>query len=469
MVAVADTFQGASGRRVFKALLNSLLPFLPGEAPGNTREEIDEYCWNLQKNIDARHYEPAPPRGEMSLAKMNGVPRFITFPTFRDQCIFHHCISQLEASDQFIHRVSNTFGGWHLPHPHRKQEAADMNRLANSISEKHPASPYADSAVNPTRYRRMWKEYGYNVYLHTMEFEGYAAVHIDIANFYDSIDLHSLERMIRARAVPDVKPIVDLLFHYLRNYDRRRLGYSPRTVGLPHEELTETSRVLSNLYLVEYDQIMTELCLDRQLQFSYMRYSDDQFFFVPDVSSIPSVIHKAGKELHNLGLNINASKVMIFDSTEDVDEYWKFSIYSQSEAFVEHGDASELCRYYLHRKTSNPSDRWRDDLMRNAIIQSLMRPWQDWEARRDFIDLILGNPSELYGLTDFHWSRIYSVSNTDQRARLLSHLSAAILSGYPFSKFHLHVVKFLKAKGISPDVSGLSEELLDSLVNSCRL
>lgn len=468
MTTVGNTFGGSSGRKTFKSLLASLLPYNPNEAPGDSRSEIDDYCSQIQTSVENRRYEPSLPRGKMSLAKAHGVPRFITFPTFQDQCVYHHCVFQLEKGDQFIHRVSNAFGGWHLPHPHREQERDEVDRLEESFSEQYLESPYWSPAVNPIRYRRIWREYAYYVYLQSMNLPDYAAVHIDIANFYDSIDLPRLERLVRARANQDTHPIVDLLFHFLQGYDRRQLGYSTRAVGLPHEELTESSGVLSNLYLVDYDKRMMEFCSSQSPEYRYMRYSDDQLFSVPSMDHARSSIYKASEELRELGLNISAPKVRIFNSTAEIDDYWNFSIFNESRIFAEQHDASELCRYYLDRRKNYPDDVWRHDLMRNAIIQSLLKPWRDWEVRQEFVRFIIGNPSELYSFTDHQLSKFYSASNPEQRSRLLSWIAQAIQSEHPFTKFKLHVVRFLQTKKISAEESGLSDESIASLVNQCR-
>jgi hypothetical protein len=55
-------------------------------------------------------------------------------------------------------------------------------------------------------------------------------IEFDIANFYDKIDLFRLEKKVRTATLDKNEFEVNLLFHFLKNWDRKNLSYSQVSV-----------------------------------------------------------------------------------------------------------------------------------------------------------------------------------------------------------------------------------------------
>jgi hypothetical protein len=148
----------------------------------------------------------------------------------------------------------------------------------------------------------------------------------DIANFYDTINLSILADKIRlATTSKEDAFIIDLLFHFLRNWNRRFERYSQKSVGIPQDEVGDCSRILANFYLQDYDAFMKAEC--DKYDACYLRYSDDQIIMAKNEESAYEILFEASKELFKINLNINSSKVEPFTSREIFYKYWAFEIF----------------------------------------------------------------------------------------------------------------------------------------------
>ena len=127
---------------------------------------------------------------------------------------------------------------------------------------------------------------------------------LDIANFYDGINLSLLERKVRHVIPKSKQDVVTLLFHFLQNWNRRFEGYSMKTVGLPQDEIGDCSRILANFYLQDYDSAVYEVCERHDAK--YVRFADDQIIYAANSEVAKNILFEASKELMKVNLNFNA-------------------------------------------------------------------------------------------------------------------------------------------------------------------
>lgn len=259
-------------------------------------------------------YTPSHPRHYILVNKHNGVTRFV--PTFnrKDYCVYYLCIKLLEH-EIAVNRVEGTFGGWTLGNPIRLKEEQEIIEL--------DYVPF--NTINELSWAQEWQSFQgiARKYNETGAFGYY--INIDIANFYDTINLAILERKIRHVIPKNKQDVVTLLLHFLQNWNKRIEGYNIKTVGLPQDEIGDCSRILANFYLQDYDLAMKTICDKYKSQF--IRFADDQIIFTHNKETARLILFEASKELFKINLNINSSKVKEFANRAEFDTYWAFEIF----------------------------------------------------------------------------------------------------------------------------------------------
>lgn len=173
-----------------------------------------------------------------------------------------------------------------------------------------------------------WKDFQKRTYQYLLKGNFSYFLKFDVANFYDTINLHILEDKIRSVASKEQSFVVELLFHFLQNWNRRFERYSRKTVGIPQDEIGDCSRILANFYLQDYDAFMKDLC--DQNSAVYLRYADDQIIMSNDKNLALDILFIASKGLFKINLNINSSKVEEFDQNQFL-QYWAFEIFKDLE------------------------------------------------------------------------------------------------------------------------------------------
>ena len=232
--------------------------------------------------------------------KSKGILRRVKIYRLKDICVYYYCVKKLENKlvDK-IREISTAFGGFKF--------SKDNKSWNNEVLMHFDEGEY-ESIISRDNYRQEWKDYT------KMALEAYKKgfkkyIHIDIAHFYDDINLDILEKEVR-NIIIDQKELIDLLFYFLRMSDNKDLGYSVATVGIPQEEIGEMSRVLANFYLANYDKSIVEY-LDSLFgadNYLYFRYSDDMWFCIDeDLSN--NIIQKASLLLNSIKLHVNTEKI----------------------------------------------------------------------------------------------------------------------------------------------------------------
>lgn len=274
----------------------------------------NEFLEKLHTQVTDFTYTPSHPRHYILVNKHNGVTRFV--PTFnrKDYCVYYLCVKLLE-NEIAVNRVDGTFGGWTLGNTIRLKEEQEFIELDyvpfNTINELSWAKEWR-SFQDIARVTNASGNYDYYI-------------NLDIANFYDTINLAILERKIRHVAPKSKQEVVTLLFHFLQNWNKRIEGYNIKTVGLPQDEIGDCSRILANFYLQDYDLAIKTIC--DKYNSKFIRFADDQIIFTDSKETARLILFEASKEFFKINLNVNSSKVKEFKTQTEFQTYWAFEIF----------------------------------------------------------------------------------------------------------------------------------------------
>lgn len=276
------------------------------------------FCDNLYDAIGNHTYHPRQPRQYIIANKHNGVTRVIPVFSREDNCVYYYCVKCLE---EYLAKryVDCTFGGYKMGGAMREME----NRDENAINEMPDYA--AEFSYNPLAWAKAWKDFQLKAYQISRDENLGFFICFDIANFYNSINLTLLESKIRNCADQAFADEIDLLIYFLKYWNRKLSFYAPCTVGLPMDDFGDSSRLLANFFLQEYDRKIYSVA--NELGAKYLRFSDDQIILAPDKLIAEKIFHCASLELNKIGLNINSGKVKRFACRKEFEAYWAFGIF----------------------------------------------------------------------------------------------------------------------------------------------
>lgn len=381
-------------------LNESLVPF--DDKPINKEEFLEK----LYVQITNFTYTPSHPRHYIHVNKHNGVTRFV--PTFnrKDYCVYYLCIKLLE-NEIAVNRVDGTFGGWTLGNQIRLKEEQEIIEL--------DYVPF--NTINELSWSDEWRTFQgiARKFLGTGEYNYF--INLDIANFYDTINLAILERKIR-HAVPQSKQeVVTLLFHFLHNWNKRIEGYNTKTVGIPQDEIGDCSRILANFYLQDYDLMIRSICEKYGSQF--IRFADDQIIYTHDKFCARQILFEASRELFRLNLNLNSSKVKEFENRGEFELYWAFNIFDLFSDKDNQENINQGVKIYFELIDSGA--RFRDGSVLKRIL-SMNFDLLETELRHRLISSFYDNDF-LATLGIWHFRRIrVAVANDDEFFKTLDGL-----------------------------------------------
>ncbi len=197
-----------------------------------------------------------------------------------------------------LNRTENTYGGWRIGNKIKLEEDAEIE--------------YVYKSYNPSLWNKNWKEFQNILFNQIQIIDGDAIVlKLDIANFYDNINLNLLEKKLLVSVPRKKLEFINMLMYFLKNWNLKNDKYNFKTVGIPQNEFGDQSRLLANFYLQGYDEKIKNIC--DSLNATYIRYADDQIILIKNINSINDIMYVISRELNYLGLNLNASKVKIFN------------------------------------------------------------------------------------------------------------------------------------------------------------
>lgn len=275
-----------------------------------TKNEAKKIIVDAYHNLINYNYNISTPQEYIYLMKNKYVSRIIPVFTIQDEAIYFYLCKQIE-DDISINRINGTFGGWRIGNSIKILEDEELEYVINSY--------------DPRLWVKEWKDFQKYIFTNLQKYDYKFALKLDIANFYDSIDINLLSRKLYRCCSKEKYNIVELIIYLLKYWNKRYSNYNENNVGIPQNEFGDQSRLLANLYLNDYDVVMEKICSDNNCKYS--RFADDQIILFDSENQINNIILICNEELRKIGLNLNAGKVKCFKH----DELINFYLFNQLE------------------------------------------------------------------------------------------------------------------------------------------
>ncbi len=152
-------------------------------------KDIDRNAFlvRLAKKIN-RHLHAFPPPEYLYLPKSKGILRRIKVYGLEDSSIYYYCVKGIQDTlAKTIKQNPFVFGGFRFT-PDLKMSDEDLDAI--------PFDPKYQGVFSKHQFRKEWGEYQRLAgSLASRDFDLY--IHIDIAHFYDDINLNLLENKVR--------------------------------------------------------------------------------------------------------------------------------------------------------------------------------------------------------------------------------------------------------------------------------
>ena len=389
---------------------------LPNLFPLNA-EQVREEWENTASRLDAGMYSPEGPVGTLWSHKSNNAIRYTPVLRSHDAFLYHKLTSALE--DALVkERKDGTFGAFHGGGVWRSADEANEKQVAEryllreedlerSRRSEHPEEPeweevaYAGSALNKFQWVKDWKGYSRTLRCYSEgEVEWKHVAIYDLANFYDSIELHRLQRLMR-HSIKGRQQLLclEVLIHFLEHWNKGANSYSSATKGVPQDTIGEASRLLANFYLTPHDQDLISAVDLAGAKFA--RYSDDMILFARTPEELRTLFSYSSQLLHQLGLSVNASKVR-WMTIEQFYANWRFDIISTIEA----GDHVTAVEELQKTSRKNPKPE-RFDMLMKLLFTKHTQATKKGEAKLsskhvDWLIRYMSQPKVLQGLRSYN-------------------------------------------------------------------
>ena len=372
----------------------------------------------ILREVNEGGYSPSKPLGFLSAPKQHSVARFVPVFSYKDTAVYFSC---LQCVDQKLAEaaVEHTFGGWKLGGARRADEERQALELFNGEdSESIPLSCYNRGAWVQA-WNQFWKLIAAN-HEHADDQAWFAM--FDIANFYDSVDLHRLENSVRAASAGCQFPM-NVLFHLLRTWNKGRCLYSESTKGLPMDVVGDCSRLLANFYLTAFDTKFREDAISSGGD--YMRYADDMVIRAGSEAICKELVYRASERLHGLGLNINVAKVR-YCSKSAFNSYWGFVAMDRFESDDLEGGMTMLRSIIQNEEFGRkPTALKRAITLVSKSSSPDIQKWRNWTRERAISD---GLPLHLSREQILSFIRLYD------RPAIALELLVPLFINQPFSQ-----------------------------------
>lgn len=419
----------------------------------STKKQRLPFLNNLSIKLKKHEYFPGIPLTVKEADKGLGVARQVPIFTLEDYSVYYYCVRKLEHV-LAKNRISGTYGGWSM--------GGKIRRLENS---DEPSTYYQLTySYNPAAWAKYYGDFNSRIYAKIKELEAaglqhYIVYEIDIANYYDNIQLAILENKIRRDSDYSESGILDLLMYFLGYSNRLVTKYQKRSVGIPQDAFGDCSRLLANYYLQDYDHFMSELT--KKHGATYLRFADDQILFVPDDETGRAIIQIASRRLARLGLNINQKKVI----RRTLSELYTYRSFAINDIFKEPGakkqpePVNEFAKETFNAINSDP-DSLKErgyPLIRRLITSEynlLDSPHRTKLMRHIFDEeFILSNRA-------YNMFSAYTKMGDDEKSDYIR-LAEALSAQCKHSAFHYELLAFYRK-------AGLQTEALENRISELR-
>ncbi len=297
----------------FRSLINQgLLSFKISSEYGTTLD-------NVVTRVNEGHYNPRRPVGVYSIPKHNYVPRLIPVLDPEDNVLYHYLIKDFEEA-LLNHRPKKvkSFGAYRIL---KKAIQAEGDRRNKDFIEKDIDDVYVGRFSINKNWFPQYSEYQETVKKYfDLDPNKKVFLKTDVANFYDNIDLRLLENKVRSVLGKDKLSKANLLFKLLQGVNSYAYEYNYQGKGLPQDETSDCSRLLSNFFLYDFDAEINDLA--EKYGCTYIRYCDDMIVMCDDEISAKKFIHQIAETLNKSSLSLNSAKTKIFKSRDKFSKYW---------------------------------------------------------------------------------------------------------------------------------------------------
>lgn len=386
------------------------------------RKKFQGVLKELYNDIISGNYSPSILRGRLFTYKSNNVARIIPCLAIKDEALYFFLIKMIE-DEVSVNRVKGTFGGWRLGNAIKKLEDSEINYVKNSY--------------NPNLWNENWKEFSKIVHAKIKSKKYDVAYKLDIANFYDNINLNILEKKLLVIVGREKIRIVHLLMYFLKYWNKSIDNYDYKTVGIPQSEFGDQSRLLANFYLQDYDCIISEICLKHEAE--YVRYADDQIIFAKNDVNINKIMLNICNELNKIGLNLNASKVRKYN-VEELEIYYGYEIIN----LIEQKKYNDAAKKFFELKKKEIS--FREDTILKKILTSNLNNYTRYYKKK--ILKILNQDDVLLNNNLFYINKIYEYLNEKEKALFIEKMKHLLIRTY-YNEFHYSILKFATEKKLN--------------------
>ena len=184
----------------------------------------------------------------------------------------------------------------------------------------------------------------------------------------------------------------------------------------------------------------------------YIRFADDQIFYSKSPDTSKRILYESSKQLFKLNLNINSSKVKVFKSRLEFENYWSFDLFEMLSEPNNQKNIQNEVEMYFHKIDKNESFRDFSVLKRLLSIDfKLILPEQRFRLISGFY-----NPEFLSQLTIWYFKKIRVIINNDQE---LFQILDSQINSLMFNTFHYQLLKFYKKYRTDFDFNILFERI----------
>jgi hypothetical protein len=266
---------------------------------------------------------------------------------------------------------------------------------------------------------------------------------IDVANFYPSVDLEALERVLgRMRLEPQG---LGFLLEWLR-----QLADIYGAKGLPTGH--DPSRLLADALLVGCDSTLSDMGIP------FLRYVDDTWFFVRTVPEFDTAVTRYSQSLSGVGLSIQPNKTAWLTGEKAAHEIQNFAIAYIEDELRNPGEVGLDAALGLFEFALEDLPERKAELRRSLTAFKRHRHLRPLEVLRSDLELVRYAPD--------HWARYLRVllSQKDTRRAIEDEWMVEQVTRHADEKTEMYKgLVFLRAMGrlqLDPELGGRIGDLI---------
>lgn len=401
-----------------------------------SKNDYKKIIKDLFYEINNSEYKVDGIEEKLYMYKTNNVARIIPILTVKDECLYYFLCKILE-DEIAVNRTENTYGGW---------------RIGNKIMlEENSEIEYVYKSYNPMLWNENWKKYQNILYNQVKDLDENAIIlKLDIANFYDNINLSLLEKKLLVSVPNEKLEFINILMYFLKNWNLKNDKYHVKSVGLPQNEFGDQSRLLANFYLQGYDKAIKEIC-DASNSI-YIRFADDQIIINKDDKKINDIMYVISKELNVLGLNLNASKVKQYNK-DTIQIYYGIPIFKLLDE-QRYDEAAN--KFFDYIKREDVTFNYKSSLRRflNIGLDKFNI------SNRNKIKAMSTEYQFVRESTEYYMIKIYDNLNNEEKKEFIN-LIFKISNETTYNAFHYNAINFLMKNKITDNINKIYSRIVE--------